>query len=382
MPRRRRSSRYLSVFLLIAALSACGVVIKQLHLFGYSAKPVVTEESKQAAIPVTPVVDTARKPLVDSATFTQTPAIPSKSPTTKPAVPATSANLSNSFPSSATPLRQLGTYTPNPDPSLKPAENLTIAPATRPSGLFADARALADAGQLVQARDLVNASLANLPEASQLSAKQLLTQWNKEIIFGRKVYATDPNQLAYSVPSGGVLQKIAQSNNVTWELLASVNGISDPTKLRAGQTIKLLKGPFNAIVDKKHYTLEIYHGVPGDSGAMFLTQYPVGLGKDDSTPAGAWKVSSKLKNPTYYSPRGEGVIASGDPRNPLGDFWIGIDGLSGNAVGKQSYGIHGTIEPDSIGKMASMGCIRLLKDDIAMVYSLLVEGKSTVFVKE
>lgn len=47
-----------------------------------------------------------------------------------------------------------------------------------------------------------------------------------------------------------------------------------------------------------------------------------------------------------------------------------------------SYGIHGTIDPNSIGKQSSMGCIRLRADDIAMVYDMMVEGKSTVVVKE
>ena len=44
---------------------------------------------------------------------------------------------------------------------------------------------------------------------------------------------------------------------------------------------------------------------------------------------------------------------------------MGLKGEDGNAVGKQSYGIHGTIEPDSIGKQASMGCIRMGHEDIA-----------------
>jgi lipoprotein-anchoring transpeptidase ErfK/SrfK len=90
----------------------------------------------------------------------------------------------------------------------------------------------------------------------------------------------------------------------------------------------------------------------------------------------------KLKNPTYYSPRGEGVISADDPKNPLGEFWIGLAGVDGHAVGKQSYGIHGTIEPDSIGKQASMGCIRMRNEDVAEVFELLVEGRSNVTIRD
>ena len=46
-----------------------------------------------------------------------------------------------------------------------------------------------------------------------------------------------------------------------------------------------------------------------------------------------------------------------------------------------SYGIHGTIDPDSIGKQSSMGCIRMKADDIAVVYDMMVEGKSMVLVQ-
>ena len=117
---------------------------------------------------------------------------------------------------------------------------------------------------------------------------------------------------------------------------------------------------------------------------MYVTTFQVGLGKDDSTPTGVWMVEmhKKIKNPTYFSPRGEGVIDADDPKNPLGEFWIGLTGIDGHAVGKASYGIHGTIDPNSIGKQESMGCIRMRNEDVARVFELLVEGKSQVVVKE
>jgi lipoprotein-anchoring transpeptidase ErfK/SrfK len=125
-------------------------------------------------------------------------------------------------------------------------------------------------------------------------------------------------------------------------------------------------------------------GEPRAEGSVYVTTYRVGLGRDDSTPTGKWLVEPqrKLKNPTYYSPRGEGVIPADDPKNPLGHYWIGLTGVDGHAIGKESYGVHGTIDPDSIGKQASMGCIRLGNEDITMVFELLVEGKSTVTVQD
>ena len=38
--------------------------------------------------------------------------------------------------------------------------------------------------------------------------------------------------------------------------------------------------------------------------------------------------------------------------------------------------------PDSIGKELSHGCIRLVNDDVARIYEMLTDGRSTVIVKE
>ena len=45
------------------------------------------------------------------------------------------------------------------------------------------------------------------------------------------------------------------------------------------------------------------------------------------------------------------------------------------------YGIHGTIEPDSIGRSESMGGIRMRPDDVALLYEVLTEGTSTVTIR-
>ena len=115
---------------------------------------------------------------------------------------------------------------------------------------------------------------------------------------------------------------------------------------------------------------------------MYVTSVPVGLGKDDSTPTGTWVVEQRIPNPKWWGARGQAPIESGDPKNPLGKFWIALAGVMGKAEGQQSYGIHGTIEPESIGKQASMGCIRMRNEDVTVVYSLLVNGKSTVVVRD
>ncbi|CAN0592015.1 unnamed protein product, partial [Laminaria digitata] len=59
--------------------------------------------------------------------------------------------------------------------------------------------------------------------------------------------------------------------------------------------------------------------------------------------------------------------------------WIGLTGV-GQYSDLESYGIHGTIDPDSIGSDESMGCVRLAKGDIDVVYELLAEHISRVLI--
>ena len=206
-----------------------------------------------------------------------------------------------------------------------------------------------DVGDLLPARKVLNDALlaGGFSAAKTSAAKRLLNEINQAIVLSPRRFADDEFGGTYSVKSGERLTQIAASHDVTWQLLGRLNGLSDPKKLRAGATLKVIQGPFHAVVYKKDFLLELYLGSPGEKGSMYITSFPVGLGKDDSTPTGVWMVEphKKLPNPTYFSPRGGGVIDADDPKNPLGEYWIGLSGIDGHAVGKSSYGIHGTIEP-------------------------------------
>ncbi len=256
--------------------------------------------------------------------------------------------------------------------------------------LLADAKAKSDAGDLVAARAVLNDPLVSgrLVESDAIAVRHALMDLNAKLVFSAKQYPTDPYELSVLVQPGMRLQKLANQYDVTWPLLCRVNGY-EPTeagarRIRAGNTLKGIKGPFCAVVTKGAFRMDLYlGGLPGEPTCTYVTSVPVGLGKDDSTPSGLWTVElhNKVRNPVYYSPRGEGIFKSDDPKNPLGGFWIGLKGEEGSALGKNSYGIHGTIEPDSIGKQSSMGCIRLGHDDITLVFDLLVEIKSRVLIQ-
>jgi hypothetical protein len=92
--------------------------------------------------------------------------------------------------------------------------------------------------------------------------------------------------------------------------------------------------------------------------------YPVAVGKESTpSPTGSFHILVRVTNPTYYH-RGK-VIGPG-PKNPLGTRWMGL--------GYRGYGIHGTNAPNSIGKAASHGCIRMAKKDLEELFRMVKVG--------
>jgi lipoprotein-anchoring transpeptidase ErfK/SrfK len=249
---------------------------------------------------------------------------------------------------------------------------------------LAEGKAKIDGGELLAGRKILNDALIGgaLAPAEAATAKQLMAETNKTLVFGPRRISDDPWTGGHQVVPGDNLQKIAFKYGLTPEFLLRVNGLSDARKLRAGAAIKVVQGPFHAIVNKKSFAMDVYLGSPGEKNALYVTTFPVGLGKDDSTPTGTWIIEQRIPNPKWWGARGLPPIEAGDPKNPLGKYWLALAGIDGKAEGQQSYGIHGTNEPESIGKQASMGCIRMKNEDIAIVYELLVAGKSTVVVRD
>lgn len=97
-----------------------------------------------------------------------------------------------------------------------------------------------------------------------------------------------------------------------------------------------------------------------------IKTYPVATGRtEDLTPEGTFPIVVKINKPGWKN------IPGGDPRNPLGEKWMG---LSVNGDKGRTYGIHGTNHPESIGQHASSGCIRMAKDDLIELYNIVPEG--------
>ena len=239
----------------------------------------------------------------------------------------------------------------------------------------------------VAARRLLSQTLRT-PNLSARDAQQLrdeLTAINDVLIFGPVVAPNDPITEEYKIKSGDSLSRIASRQELAthWKLIQRVNKISNPARIRLGQTLKLVRGPFHAIVHKNQHRMDIYHGSPNNpDNWLFIRSFNVGLGTDNGTPIGDFTISTnKLENPGWVNPRDASErYTPDDPANPIGEYWLGLDG-TGQYANLTGYGLHGTIDPNSIGDNQSMGCVRLDDDDIAITYELLVERISVVQIR-
>ncbi len=102
--------------------------------------------------------------------------------------------------------------------------------------------------------------------------------------------------------------------------------------------------------------------------------FPVATGKRSTpTPEGIFPISNKIKNRPYYKEN----IPGGDPSNPLGDRWIGLDV---NGTKGTTYAIHGNNNPSSIGKYISGGCIRMYDKDAQYLFEQVKVG-TVVIIK-
>ncbi len=208
-------------------------------------------------------------------------------------------------------------------------------------------------GKLVQALKELSVwhDHPQLTPADEAKLQGLLDQLAGTVIYSRE-HVLYP---AYRVQEGERLQEIAQKYSVPWELLAKINGVDDPARLVAGEELKVVRGPFSAVVNlpKRRMTLWL--------DGFYAGSFPVqGMGQPGANLEGDYQVNSKTVGPMYNGPNG--VIPAGDPSNPLGKLLLALS---------NEVAIHGG--PEGAAE-DPRGSIRVSARDIEDVFDILSEG--------
>lgn len=232
--------------------------------------------------------------------------------------------------------------------------------------------------KVIEARDGLNEALSMpMNNAQRTVIKEKLSKLAGEWLFSRSIFPKDRLCSRFKVEPGNLLSSIAREYKVPWEALMEVNRISRPELLKAGETIKVVRGPFHVRVSRSSFTMDLY------LQETFVRSFIVGIGRAGrETPTGLWRVKpgGKMISPKWTDPDTHKTYTAKDPDYPLGSRWIALEGISGDAKDRRGFAIHGTKKPEEIGTAGSRGCIRLYNGDAILVYKLLTPGLSRVEV--
>ena len=114
------------------------------------------------------------------------------------------------------------------------------------------------------------------------------------------------------------------------------------------------------------------------SGAV-VAQFPISVAgrRDEIADGTTLKITSEVKNPVFdfdpaklndKNPRHTRTKIAAGPNNPVGVMWLGLS--------KPHYGIHGTPQPQLVGRQETNGCVHLTNWDVVKLAALVSPGVS------
>ncbi len=191
--------------------------------------------------------------------------------------------------------------------------------------------------------------------------------------------------LSYEVLPGDSLISIGSKLGVDWKEVARDNGLDPSHALRAGLKLRVRATEIIPETIKNGIIIDI----PGrmlyffDSGIpMMAVHAGLGMPKKEGkrgweTPEGKFTVKGRLRNPDWKVPdsvqeemRREGLAAKESyppgPKNPVGGYVLQTT-LPGILI-------HETIDPSSVFRFVSHGCVRLLREDMVQLFESTASG--------
>ncbi len=229
------------------------------------------------------------------------------------------------------------------------------------SELLAKAKSAEAKGSLLDIRNAYQELINNFPSSNEMmNWQKKVEDINIKLLFSSIL---TPKSILYEIKPGDTLIKISKEFKTTPELIAKANNLSGD-KIFPGKKIKIWSGPLSILVDKSQNILIL------KSEEEVIKTYIVSTGANNSSPVGTYKIVNKLPNPTWF--KAGAVVPADSPENVLGTRWMGFD-LPG-------YGIHGTVEPQNLGKQVTQGCVRMANPEVEELYTIVPQNTEVTII--
>jgi hypothetical protein len=331
-PKNESASRFPAVLIVLALVAGSS------YLLFFRAKPA---ETPVAAAPKAPDAAAFEKAFRESAPPAAAP-VAAPAPAPKPEVR-------------------------KPAPAPEAVAPVKFEPAAPPAPRT-EIQALVASGKVREARSRLAALFSGaISDETRTELAEIGIQINRELLQNRE----DEKEFElYEIRQGDTLEAIARRyktlNGVKGSIMY-VNNYKEDAILRAGRKVRIAKGVWSALVDKSLFRMWIlYEGCP-------FKGYAVTIGAaEKETPVTRFLVGSKNPKPAWWPPADTGVkgpVPYGDPKNPLGEWWVSLEHDL-----YHGFGIHGTNAPETIGSKASNGCVRMLNPEVGQVAALAYKG--------
>ena len=193
-----------------------------------------------------------------------------------------------------------------------------------------------------------SASAAPAPSPSPSAATDLATAPVATFRAGQQIRV--PNVGADAQTAGAV-------SDPTWAATLAMLGVGSEQPKAA-----------RIVVSKSKSTLKAY-----DEAGKLIAVYTATMGSThDPLPLGDWGINGIDRNPEFaYNPAlfwdakpgSDKAMLPPGPNGPVGVVWIDLT--------KPHYGIHGTPNPETIGRAESHGCVRLTNWDVARLAQMV-----------
>ena len=236
---------------------------------------------------------------------------------------------------------------------------------------FADATR--DPAAVVPLIELVSATLPTLP------TDEAVVLADRTAPFCRRLF-TDPlprrtrcGVMTHTIAAGESPSVLARLYHTSVEMILRLNPGLEPRNLTIGQTVAvfdLTSTPLELVISRSAFRLLAWRG------PTLVGVFRCGLGCDTSpTPLGVTSVRQCVRNPEWRNPDTGKVLKPHDPENILGGYWIGFEPRAdGQFKGIGIHGFTGAEPAEWLEKNGSHGCVRLVQEDIALVFALVRPG--------